>query len=63
MLSPSVLDRRPPPTEGRHIMNEELRIEETEVYETPVLAEAGDYTEMTQGTIGVFWEGWTGLRV
>jgi hypothetical protein len=44
-------------------MNEELHIEETEVYEAPVLAEAGDYTEMTQGTIGVFWEGWTGLRV
>ncbi|WP_158920396.1 lasso RiPP family leader peptide-containing protein [Streptomyces sp. NBRC 109706] len=42
-------------------MERELEIEETEVYEAPVLAEAGGYTEMTQGGIGHWWD-FSGFR-
>ncbi|MBG0852145.1 lasso RiPP family leader peptide-containing protein [Streptomyces spinoverrucosus] len=33
-------------------MSETLHIEPAEVYETPLLAEAGDYAELTQGIVG-----------
>jgi hypothetical protein len=42
-------------------MNEELHIEETEVYVAPVLAEAGGYAEMTQGALGIWSDGLGGL--
>jgi hypothetical protein len=43
-------------------MNEELRIEETEVYEPPVLAEAGGYAEATLGFTGHWFDGTIGFR-
>ncbi|MEU1629574.1 lasso RiPP family leader peptide-containing protein [Streptomyces sp. NPDC020096] len=39
-------------------MSETLAIETTDVYEPPLLVEAGDYTELTQGTGGITPEGW-----
>ncbi|MGP4110993.1 lasso RiPP family leader peptide-containing protein [Streptomyces sp. 4N509B] len=43
-------------------MSERTHIEETEVYEPPVLAEVGDYAELTHGSLGELWDGWTGLQ-
>jgi hypothetical protein len=39
-------------------VNEAPAIESTDVYEPPLLAEAGDYAELTQGVEGVTPEGW-----
>lgn len=39
------------------IMSETLRIESDDVYEAPLLAEAGDFTDLTQGALGSRPEG------
>ncbi len=38
-------------------MSETLHIESADVYETPLLAEAGDFAELTQGRGYLFPEG------
>ena len=40
------------------IVNEALAIESADVYEPPMMAEAGDYAELTQGVEGITPEGW-----
>ncbi|GAA1912790.1 lasso RiPP family leader peptide-containing protein [Streptantibioticus ferralitis] len=46
-------------------MSETLATESADVYEPPMLAEAGDYTELTQGVEGITPEGyhahWVGV--
>ncbi|MFE7114040.1 lasso RiPP family leader peptide-containing protein [Streptomyces sp. NPDC057654] len=44
-------------------MSETLHIETADVYETPVLAEAGDFAELTQGPGGDVPEGSGSLRL
>ncbi|MFD7713178.1 lasso RiPP family leader peptide-containing protein [Streptomyces sp. NPDC059785] len=44
-------------------MNETLNIEPADVYETPLLDEAGEFTDLTQGAIGTWPEGIGGYRV
>jgi hypothetical protein len=39
----------------------DTRFEEADVYETPVLAEAGGYQETTQGFLGWWWDGTVGF--
>lgn len=39
----------------------ELEIEEGEVYEPPVLAEAGGFAEVTEGYSGTYWDGYSGF--
>ncbi len=38
------------------IMNETQDIETTEVYETPLLSEVGDFADLTQGNTGLYPE-------
>ncbi|MCK7622373.1 lasso RiPP family leader peptide-containing protein [Streptomyces sp. RS10V-4] len=43
-------------------MREESEIEQAEVYEPPVLEEAGGFTEKTEGFRGHRWDGWSGFH-
>ncbi|MEU0274481.1 lasso RiPP family leader peptide-containing protein [Streptomyces sp. NPDC006307] len=43
-------------------MREELVIDETEVYEAPVLVEVGEYAELTEGAFGHRWDGFGGFH-
>ncbi|MFH8562061.1 lasso RiPP family leader peptide-containing protein [Streptomyces sp. NPDC017988] len=38
-------------------MREKLEFEEADIYEMPVLAEAGGYAEVTEGAFGWVWDG------
>lgn len=43
-------------------MREDLEFEPAEVYEPPVLAEVGEYAELTEGFRGHHWDGWAGFH-
>ncbi|MEV3992317.1 lasso RiPP family leader peptide-containing protein [Streptomyces sp. NPDC049837] len=40
-------------------MRDESETEEAEVYEPPVLADAGGYAEVTEGYSGLYWDGFS----
>ncbi|MDJ1134488.1 lasso RiPP family leader peptide-containing protein [Streptomyces iconiensis] len=44
-------------------MSETLNIETADVYEAPLLAEAGDFADLTQGAAGRWPEGIGGYRI